>query len=598
MRFFRRKIRVLLQKRLKIDRFDVGAAFIIVFATSIRIVLAALGWPPTNSDEGTMALMANNIAYHGAWPQIYYGQKYMGTLEAYLGAVFYHILGGPSLFALRLGVILLTMLFFVALYSLSRLLYSKALGLIGLAILSFGSIPMLTRQMIATGGTTQTLLFGTLAFLIASWLAMTYHSRSDGQQSRVWRFDRRGWLYASWGLVVGLGVWSDMIVLPFLAMSGLLILLFCWREILSYSIILLACLLIGMLPLLIFDFANGQNAWQVLLGLTQGTGAAAPRTLPGIWHNIIGTVQVSIPTATGEPVCPVVELRFLGDNAPHIWQCTLAHSSWSLGYLFFLGWTLTLVVRQIRNVQTGQKNDGLVESQYERARTMAHLFLPGTAILTLAVYIMSSGPVDQPGFHARYLAGLLIATPALLSPLWNIASQKKGTLIDPLLTMQRQSKRYASRALLAAIIVVFLVGTLQAFSEVSLAQAQQRQRTQLVTFLLQQDIKHVYTDYWTCNSLAFESQEQIICAVLEKSMRSTHNRVPGYYDTVRQDAYAAYLFLRNDRDLPVEYQDLPPFERLVVHYGPQKFERLEYAGYVIYKPLEPVHILPKPKKKH
>src|SRR2546430_8255140 len=216
-------------KLRKIDVYDRIAAIIMIFAASIRILLAALGWPPTNSDEGTMAIMAANIAYRGAAPLMFYGQDYMGTIEAYLGAGFFHFFGGPSLFALRLGVILLVTLFLICMYLLARLLFSKPLAIVTLFVLSVGSIPMLTRQMIATGGSSQTLFFGSLAFLLAVWLSSTYK-----QQASLGMKLRRLVAYGVWGLAVGLGIWSDMVVLPFLAMAGLFLLLFFWRELLVW----------------------------------------------------------------------------------------------------------------------------------------------------------------------------------------------------------------------------------------------------------------------------------------------------------------------------------------------------------------------------
>ena len=151
-------------KLRKIDVYDRIAAIIIIFAASMRILLDAIGWPPTNSDEGVMAIMAMNIAYRGAAPLMFYGQDYMGTIEAYLGAGFFHLFGGPSLFSLRLGVILLVTLFLICIYFLARLLFSKPLAIVTLLMLSVGSIPMLTRQMIATGGSSQTLF-------LALWLS-------------------------------------------------------------------------------------------------------------------------------------------------------------------------------------------------------------------------------------------------------------------------------------------------------------------------------------------------------------------------------------------------------------------------------------------
>src|SRR5260370_29381752 len=146
----------------------------------------------------------------------------MGSIEAYLGAGFFHLFGGPSLFALRLGVILLVTLFFICMYLLARLLFSKPLAIVTLLMLSVGSIPMLTRQMIATGGSSQTLFFGSLAFLAATWLSST-----NKQHTSLGMMLQRLVGYAAWDLAVGLCICSDMVVLPFLFMAaGLLCLVF------------------------------------------------------------------------------------------------------------------------------------------------------------------------------------------------------------------------------------------------------------------------------------------------------------------------------------------------------------------------------------
>ena len=102
-------------KYLKIGIDEICAFAIITFAIVLRIILASQNWPPTNSDEGTMGLMARHIAYGGEYPIVFYGQNYMGALEAYIAAAMFHLFG-PSLFTLRLSVILLNAFFFVSMY--------------------------------------------------------------------------------------------------------------------------------------------------------------------------------------------------------------------------------------------------------------------------------------------------------------------------------------------------------------------------------------------------------------------------------------------------------------------------------------------------
>src|SRR5713101_7213035 len=137
-------------KQLKIGTFGLCAFLIIALATLLRIVLIAWGWPHSNSDEATMGIMAMHIAYHGEHPIFFYGQYYMGTLEAYLGAFFFRLFG-VSVFALRLGPVLFFALFLANMYLLTSLLYTKKLALITLVLLSLGSSIMLDTELVALG---------------------------------------------------------------------------------------------------------------------------------------------------------------------------------------------------------------------------------------------------------------------------------------------------------------------------------------------------------------------------------------------------------------------------------------------------------------
>jgi len=552
-------------KYLKIGKYELYAVALIVFAAGLRIVLAALNWPPTNSDEGTMGIMALHIAYHGETPQFFYGQEYMGALEAYLAAMFIHLFGGPSLFALRLGVILLVTLFFVSTYFLTRMLFSRQLALVTLAVLSVGSIPYLTRQMIATGGSSQTLLFGSLAFLFAAWLGLTYR-RGVRLRVRLWRFGG----YFCWGLVVGLALWSDMVVLPFLAMAGLLLLLFCWRDLLWSWFGVVVGVFVGMFPSLQFSMLHQLNPLQVMLGLFQGTSSQAPHTLPGTLHGIYETLFVSVPTATGEPFCPVQEIAFLSDNTPRTPACEAIRGIWGVGYTVLLVLALVLAVVALWRIPSRTEMDA-GEKRQVVVRSCARLLLLLAGGLAIAGFAISSAPVSWPGFHARYLIGLLIITPVVIEPLWNAASRIE--LQRPLARV----KALTGSVLLALILFVLLVGTVMAFSEVRAARSSNREWSNLSSDLLHIGARHIYTDYWSCDNIAFISNERIICGVVNGDLQPSHNRDMRYYTIVSRDPRSAYVFHASGH--------LPAALYKKVQQHPENFRRYDFDGYIVYQPV-------------
>jgi hypothetical protein len=563
-------------RRLNIHTYDLYGAAALAFIVALRLLLVALGWPPTNSDEGTMGLMAMHIAYQGDHPYFFYGQNYMGSLEAYLGAFFFRLFGGPSLFALRLSVILLVTLFFIALYVLTSFLFSRKLAVVTLIMLSIGSIPYLTRQTIATGGSSETLLFGTLAFLLAAWLAYTYKRVLPFQA--MWRVAA----YGCWGLIVGLGMWSDMVVLPYFAVAGLLLLIFCWREVLTWAwIIMLICVFIGLTPLIKYDLSHHINSGAILLSLVHGSSATAPTSLRGILHNIKSTTLVSIPTATGEPFCPVYELPFLSDNVPQTPQCTVIHAAWGGGYILLMGIALLFALGGLRALRSRHYDADSDEQRRERVRYVARLLLLCGGILNIAVFVFSSGPVNWPGFHARYLIGLVIVTPALIAPLWSAASR-----IAAPADWSERAKRCASRAVLVIAWGIFLTGTIIAFTELPAAQNAYRQRVDLINHLLSLGERHIYTNYWTCDDIAFTSHERIICGIPNASLGYdwVHNRVPSYYPVVHADKHAAYVMPLDTHLLPEQDAVLTPAVEKKVARNPSAYRRYVFDGYVVYVP--------------
>ena len=559
-------------KYLKFGIYEFYALAIIVFAIGLRIFLLAMGWPPTDSDEGTMGIMARHIAYRGEHPYVFYGQNYMGTIEAHVGAVFFHLIG-PSLFSLRLSVILCVTLFLISTYLLASLLYSKKVALVTLALLSFGSIYTITRETLATGGSTQTLLFGSLAFLLASWLSLTY-IRGASLRTKLLRFVG----YIFWGLVLGLGFWSDMIVLPFFACAVLLMVIFCWRDLLWAWVGVLGGFIVGAYPILIYSIQaanSGNSVLKTLFGLFQGSTVQAPHGLHQILHAVKGAVLISVPTATGYPFCPVMEQSFLSDNTVQTPLCTLGHAIWGIGYIALLVLSVVLTLSVLWRIwRQGQFTLRVVDTRQTIVRSVSQLLLLGSAILAISAYSLSSAPVGWPGYHSRYLIGLLIVTPALLAPLWNAASNIY-TMKFPQQWLPTLIKN-GGRVVLAGIALVYLIGTVMLFSEVPATQAANQRQTDLINHLVAAGHTHIYTEYWECDKIAFESNERIICGVLYPDLQPSHNRAPNYFNIVHADSQAAYVFSLGSPQIPLLDKRLATSK--------QKYERSVMDGYVVWQP--------------
>ncbi len=548
------------KKYIQMHVYDFYALIIIVLAALLRISLLYLGWPPTNSDEGTMGIMALHIAHGQDYPVFFYGQNYMGSLEAYLGASLFYLIG-PSLFALRLGLVCLFSLFLLTLYFLTKLLYTKKYALASIILLSFGSTEMLTRELKALGGVVETMLFGTLILLITSWLVLP--SLLTSHRSRVAA-------YGLLGLVMGLGIWSHMLVVPFVCVSFVLLFLFCRAERRTRTTLSLVLgLLIGLFPLLLYNVEYPlQNSLVTIWQLHRLGGG--PELIPfTFWDQIVGSVLLSLPMATSAPyLCPVS--ADIGEWRSQISSCMVAQGLWGAGFLV-LGFAASfLFLQELRSVYASYKVSEALDEKRSVVLCTLRLMVLGSAGLTLLAYVLSPAPALFPTTSARYLVGLLVALPTILTPLWRhistIASAPSRRTV--LITIIRYS-------LFALIGCMLAAGTLSAFQQTSAVQAQNQQRKLLIADLLRLHATRIYSDYWTCDDIIFQTNERIICSVIDENFQSGSDRYVPYYSIVQHDPHAAYVFHANSPQASFmrKVPDASKFHIIPIASGYLLFER-------------------------
>ncbi len=575
-----------------------------------------------------MGLMARHIAYIGEHPVFIYGQNYMGSLEAHIGAVFFFIFG-PSLFSLRLSLVILYAALLISLYLLTSLLYSKKFALALLVLLSLGSVELLTRQLKAVGGAEETMLFGSLLVLLSAWLVLPFQQEPLHVTMR-----RRLFVYGCYGLVMGLGMWSHMLILPFAATTLVLLVFFCYREL---RLPVLASfgfgLLLGFSPSLVFTLEHpSQNfigtLWQ--LHSSGGTATTVPFTL---WDSIRGTVLVSLPMATGaSPQCPVPDTP--GVWRAHITPCLLIQGIWGVGFLLLYSTVLLLTVRALVKYSMRKRVATPSDSEQRSMRYHAvRLTLLASGGLTLLSYIVSPAPALVPLTSTRYLVGLVVMFPALLAPLWEGVSFLWETYWKNYIKKYRVKKYHerpqgdyptirsvysrvvplwasvntneasvntnqaskdvngasvstnwalvstfwasASSLLLLLVYLVYSIAIVGVFQQVPSVQAINKQQEKLVGDLIGLHATHIYSDYWTCNRVVFQSNEKIICSSLNEQLQPQDNRYPPYQTIVEGDAQAAYVF-------PVGSSQAKAFAQRVVQDG-SSYQRVEIDNYVVYK---------------
>ena len=541
-------------------RLDLAAIALILGGVGLRLTLAALGWPATDSDEATFGLMALHINERGARPIFFYGQNYMGAVEAYLAAGAFRLFG-PSLFALRLSTISLSAGFLVCVYLLARLLYGRALALVTLALLVIGPPVAVFLQVFTNGGYADTLFFGALLLLLATLLA---RPESGALAQRRWRL----LAYGAWGLAAGLGLWSDVLILPFILTSGLLLFAFRWRELLRGMVaVLVAGLIIGASPLIAFA-AAGNNPFQGAAAVQQAPNATQGGALALYAGQAAGTFLVSLPEITGgAAICPISPAASwpLAHASSAVLACTAVHGLWSLGYLMLLGAALVAGARICRSAWLYMRRDE--PDTHMRAQLdipMARFALALSAALTLALYVSSPVAARAPQIVMRYLVGLTLATPVLLAPLWRWATSSAGR------------KALMGRLALCVIALAYLLGLAGILHAIPSARTEAQRQERLIADLERRSVTAVYTDYWTCDRLAFLSHERVICATLNPELRPDLDRYAPYRERVAATPDPAYLF----PDDSAQAQSL----QAVYDRAPAVFQRVALDGYTLYLP--------------
>lgn len=551
--------------RLPISGYTLAALGLIASGIGIRVVLLALGWPHTNSDEGTYGMMSINIAIHGEHPVFMYGQNYMGTIQAYIAAGVFRLFG-ISMFNLRIGLVFLFALFLYAMYVLTCLLYNRGLALFTLLLLCLGSSYVLYRQVQAVGGWTETLFFGAFLYAVACWLALPVKRKLSLRLAG----------YFIWGLLVGLCLWSDVVVGPFILTAGLLLLRFCRRELFTIRVLslLITGIVLGALPMIIYNVHATLRNDSLLTAIgIFGGGTVHSSLLYQLVRGPLGVLLMGLPAVTGDfSICgDTSQVLFLGGHGAKALSCTLAQGTWSLVWIALWSASAYLSLQGIRALPR-KSETRTPEEQYRLVRYYARLGLLVAAAISLCLFALSSASITSPFLSSRYIVYLWIATPALIYPLWQGANKARE--------LTRSTGRFIltnfKRLSLLAIALLFLLGTIETFQEIPATQATNAQQADFIQNLARISAFHIYSDYWTCERVMFQSAGQITCYTVNESLNQGYERYLPNKAIVTGDAESSWAFPTN---LP---QAKAIAQRMTLSGKP--YHRYEFDGYVVYQP--------------
>jgi hypothetical protein len=247
--------------------FWIAAAVVLLVALLLRVALLAADAFPFNADEAVVGLMARHIRA-GSWPVFFYGQAYMGSLDAALVAAAFAGMGEAVATirivqtALYLATILTTM-------TLVRAMgFSTLVCALAGALLAVPSVNVTLYTTISLGGYGEALLLGNLILLATIHLI---------------RGSPRGWAYFLWGVLTGFALWAFGLTLVYALPAAVVLVGAAGRRVsrratLRSAAAILIGVFVGALPMSLWAVAHGPQA---LVG--ELTGSAISGASPGGW---------------------------------------------------------------------------------------------------------------------------------------------------------------------------------------------------------------------------------------------------------------------------------------------------------------------------
>lgn len=465
-------------------------SLLILLGTGIGLKVLLLGWGiiPFNADEAVVALMARHMLQGHGIPVFFYGQAYMGSLDALLVAGGF-ALWGEAVWVVRAVQIALYAGTMITTVFIGRTVTGRtSVGLLAAALLAIPTVNVTLYTTASLGGYGEALLIGNILILISLTIGENVSSTHRLRPAA-------GWLLL-WGIAAGLGVWANGLTLIYSAPTGLYLLWKLaraggWRTLGGGLAWAVAGALLGAAPWLAYA---AQNGMQSLLGELLG-GAVSVES--GSYLARVGSHLVNLILLGGSVTFglrPPWEVRWLAfPLIPFV--------------LILWGTVLTGAARKTR--KTVRERDGFV-------------LLWGVTAVLLAGYVFTSFGVDPSG---RYFVPLCVPL-SLFAADWLVG---------------RKSRALAGAAL-ALLLGFHAIGTFQSAIRMppglttqfyAPAAIDQRDMPALIAFLHEQGETRGFTNYWVSYPLAFLSQEEIIFTP----------RLPYHPDlryTERDDRYAPY----------------------------------------------------------
>ena len=446
----------------------------LMIAGLVKISLVLSNVVPFNADEAVVALMARHIL-HGERPIFFYGQAYMGSLDAWLVALAFSIFGS-QVWVIRAVQCVIFLCYLGTTYWLGKLIYTdKRVGMIALWLLVIPTINLTLYTTASLGGYGEALLIGNLMMITAINIV------SENDESR----QIRDWKWMLLGFLAGCGLWAFGLTLVYTLPVGLFVAWRLWngqkyvskagaeRKIsyLRIGLLILLGTIIGSFPWLLYISQNGLNAPFAELAGSAIAGVEGVSGLAQVGQHLINFVLL------GTSV-------IIGIRPP-----------WSIDWLvlplipFIIAFWVFVISHVINQLRKGRRESDRM------------ILLVGVILTNILGFILTPFGADPSGRYFLPMAAPLSIFAAYLILSWRL---RFGVI---------------SYFVVLLLLVYNFLGTMHLALKNppgittqfnSVTQIDHRRLPELLAFLKEKGETRGYTNYWVSYPLAFYSQEDVI----------------------------------------------------------------------------------------
>lgn len=497
--------------------------FLVVCAFFLRFDFVWASNYVLDSDEAIVGLMARHINNGKGIPVFYYGQHYMGSLEAVLAALSFKLFGTGS-FTLKLVPLMFSLLLLWIVFELAREIWNLEAARISLLLAAFAPSALIVWSAKARGGFIEILVIGGLALLLTvRWL-----KNRDAPVSGI----------IGIAAALGVGWWVNNQILYFMLPVGFAVLsrviyledAYFFDKVRKLAALAgtgLSAFLLGSLPFWIYNFEHNFASFSMFNGSTRHE----------MLQHFTGLFRVSLPILLGAKQFWSEQDYFKGASA-----------AMYLVYGFVVMFMILIRLPEVLNLFR-------LKLDYEKPVELLFLFLLACA----GIFVYSS-------------FGWLVQAPRYLLPMYVAVFPLLGMAVEQM----RQRLQYLPHVVLIAVLAMNIYSSypgrraIPGEPFVYKGERVSRNHDELISWLDRKNIKWVRTNYWIGYRLAFETEEKVRFMVFQEPLQS------------RIDSYQEEGFRCDIQSMPFV---LTPLQGEIVERGLAKlgyeFQKEMLSGYVV-----------------